>query len=114
MRYQKRNDVRLLPNGQGLFATTVVPDRIIAEVIVLNDDEWGVKRSGRGSIRECNDNSTSIPKYNSSWAGMIPRSPIPYADRVSVSIELVPYGSTDVRIAEFATTRTLCDQSSIK
>ena len=114
MRYQKRNDVRPLPNGQGLFATTVVPDRIIAEAIVLNDDEWGVKRSGRGSIRECNDNSTSIPKYNSSWAGMIPRSPIPYADRVSVSIELVPYGSTDVRIAEFATTRTLCDQSSIK
>ena len=112
MRYQKRNDVRPLPNGQGPFSTAVVPDRIIAEAVLLNDDEWDVKRSGRGSIRECNDNSTSISKYNSSWAGMIPKSPIPCAERVSVSIELVPYGSTDVRIAEFATAS--CDQSSVK
>jgi hypothetical protein len=100
-----------LSDGQGPFATSLVPGHIIAKAVVLTAGEWDVKRSGRGSIRECNEDSTSIP-YNSSWTGTMPRSPISCAQRVPMRIELIPFGATDVRIAEFVTTS--CDQSLLK
>ena len=110
--HYKRSADLLLPDGQGPFATALVPDKIIAQAVLLGADEWDVKKEGRGSIRECNEGSTSVPHYNSSWTGAVPRSPVPCAERVPMTIELVPYGATDIRIAEFAT--ATCNQFTVK
>jgi len=97
-----------LPHGQGPFAESLVPDRIIAKATLLPREEWDVQRSGRGHVVECATGSTSIDHYNTSWAGPLPRSPVSSAERVPQYIELIPYGATNLRIAEFVTTRGFC------
>lgn len=109
--HYKRSVDLPLPHGQGPFATALVPDRIVAQAILLSADEWDVKREGRGSIRECNEGSTSVPYYNSSWTGAMPHSPVSCGVRVPITIELIPYGATDIRIAEFVT--ATCEQSAL-
>lgn len=97
----------ILPAGQGPFSSYFNTGYIAAKARVLPPDVWDVVRSGRGRATECADNSTSISKYTTAWASNPPHSPLvwprsknmPAADHV----QLIPFGSTNIRIAEFPT-----------
>ena len=103
-----------LPVGQGPFAESLTSDRIIAKAIILSNDEWDVQRSGRGHVTQCAAGSTSIEQYNTSWAGPLPRSPVSSAGRLPFTVQLIPYGATNLRIAEFVTTRTVGIRENVK
>jgi hypothetical protein len=93
------------PKGQGIFSAFLDPGHIKAKALVLTDWPYiGKEYGGRGSPAKC-DKGTSIPGYTKLWAGMPPKSPVggvagPLRDTI-----LLPMGATDLRVAEFPTTK---------
>eukprot|EP01051_Picozoa_sp_SAG22_P002134 SAG22_NODE_93_length_20834_cov_27.179503_12_plen_294_part_00 len=93
------------PKGQGIFSAYLAPGHIRAKAQVLTDWPYiGKEYGGRGSPTKC-EKGTSIPGYSKVWAGMPPKSPVSGVAGPLHDAILLPMGATDLRVAEFPTTK---------
>merc|ERR1712192_143763 len=93
------------PSGQGVFAEALVPVRIHAKGRSVGK-HWALQQLGkvnRGAENQCAANATSIPGYVTGWAEVPPASPLHHLTTPLKDLLLLPYGATDLRIAEFPT-----------
>ena len=99
------------PVGQGPFAARLVPAALVGAAVELTPQQWPAVGAGdfpwtgRGAQTTCDPNTTSIPGYQASWASAsnMPTSPV-QTDGKTVPVLLLPYGATNLRIAEIPTT----------
>ena len=102
-------DVPAPPEGQGIFSPFLVPGGIRAKAVLLPRGAWqtvqnGTYLNGRGAAYTCTNGSTSIKDYTCQWSGLAPHSPVQHASAGLIDVLLLPYGATDLRIAEVPTT----------
>ena len=115
-----------LPPGQGPFAQSLAPGGIRAMAQLLPDSVWmpvqpppnashsaslnpALPGVGRGAPFECiNSNVSKVDgkDYTCIWTGHPPKSPVPVSSVRGklVEVTLLPFGATDLRIAEMPTT----------
>jgi hypothetical protein len=104
-------DVPTPPKGQGIFSPFLVPGGIRAKAQVLPLGAWQAVQTdayldGRGAAYTCT-NGTSIKNYRCQWSGLAPRSPVQHALETDlVDVLMLPYGATDLRVAELPTVQT--------
>ena len=104
-------DVPEPPKGQGIFSPFLVPGGIRGKAQVLPLGAWRAVQkdtylNGRGAEYTCG-NGTSIKSYTCQWSGLAPHSPVQHAslrEAELVDVLLLPYGATDLRVAELPTT----------
>lgn len=103
-------DVPVPPKGQGIFSPFLVPGGIRARAQKLPPGMWwavgkGEYLHGRGAGYKCSNGTTSIKNYTCQWAGLAPVSPVKGMHSVELlDVLLLPYGATDLRVAELPTT----------
>ena len=103
-------DVPAPPKGQGIFSPFLVPGGIRAKAQQLPAGMWqavgkGTYLHGRGAEYKCSNGTTSIKGYTCQWSGLAPVSPVRGMDGVElVDVLLLPFGATDLRVAELPTT----------
>ena len=103
-------DVPAPPKGQGIFSPFLVPGGIRAKAQQLPAGMWqavgkGTYLHGRGAEYNCSNGTTSIKGYACQWSGLVPVSPVRGMDGVElVDVLLLPFGATDLRVAELPTT----------
>ncbi|GBG31472.1 Hypothetical Protein FCC1311_076962 [Hondaea fermentalgiana] len=98
------------PDGQGPFAEALVPSALRARVVALTPEAWDIKANDvggpNGKARTCLRGTSSIDDYLTGWAGIPPQSPVPskFFAAKPITVTLLPYGATNLRVAEFPTT----------
>lgn len=99
------------PKGQGPFSSFLVPGYIKAKAQLL--PEWqsaccgSICVPGGNRVGQCSGSpacNTSIVTRQKLWVGLPPQSPVPRVATQLVSIILLPFGATDLRVAELPTT----------
>jgi hypothetical protein len=104
------SNLHSLPEGQGPFSRALVPVALSARVVALSPAEWPDGPTKWNSATwntvkgTCSKGSTSVPQYNTSWVGIPPASPVNRsAPGASISVMLLPFGATDLRLGELPT-----------
>lgn len=119
------------PAGQGPWALDLVPGGIRARVQLLPPGTWGLLNSSAEYTNqswchtpfvernitwcgqlvphgykdgECKAGATSISHYAAGWADLPPSSPVPGVTSLVEERLLLPFGATELRLAELPTT----------
>lgn len=97
-----RRNAPVPPAGQGPFAAALAPLALTAAAKYVGD-QWGVVPTGRGAAQQCDAGTTSIANYTTAWANYPPTSPVAPPGGKELTLTLLPFGATDLRVSEFPT-----------
>lgn len=112
--YVPAPDVRTPPKGQGPFSAFLAPGHIRARAQLVTD--WpsaccgSVCIPGGNRVAQCSaapgecEKNASIAAHQKTWAGMPRRSPVSGVTAPLIDVVLLPFGATDLRVAELPTT----------